>query len=47
MNRENLIKRLVDRKLASNAKNLIGCVPCLGGKLRVDGRRPEFPNQKQ
>lgn len=29
-NRDNLIKRLVDRKMASTATQKIGCVPCLG-----------------
>jgi hypothetical protein len=29
-NRDNLIKRLVDRKMASTATQKIGCVPCFG-----------------
>ena len=29
-NRENLVKRLVDRKMASGSRGKSGCVPCFG-----------------
>jgi len=35
MNRETLIKKLVARKLAANAKIKFGCVPCFGRPPQV------------
>ncbi|MCE9568093.1 MAG: hypothetical protein K8U57_39325 [Planctomycetes bacterium] len=44
LTRETLIKKLVDRKLASGDKHKVGCVPCFGRVLcfAVDrGRSPK------
>jgi hypothetical protein len=54
MNRESLLKRLVDRKLATCTKDKVFCVCmvdkarnlCFAGKPLVDGGRPGSPNPK-
>ena len=51
MNRERLIKRLVERKMASKDKAGFGCVPCFGMRIcfacfgmKVEGVRQPSSN---
>ncbi len=39
MNRDNLLKKLVDRKLAAKSKDRIACVPCFGAHVQSDARQ--------
>jgi len=47
MNRENLLKRLVDRKMASSMKDRAFCI-CMARKPGIDRERPiTSPRPKQ
>ncbi len=44
-NRENIVKRLVDRKMTSSTRGERGCVPCLGMMMkRVQATPPSQSN---
>jgi hypothetical protein len=46
MTREKLVRKLADRKMASDGKNKIGCVPCFGRVLRVNTPRRQSGQKK-